>query len=100
MGVRTTIDEYDVEGNYGQGYEVVTSEATLYLARQQVKTYQENEPGISFKIVHRRKKIVDCTPEELQAFAAEVVASDHMQRASRHSAAARRAAIAASKGET
>ena len=82
---RTTIDEFDIEGNYGygHGYEVVTSEPTRFLARQQLKTYRENEPGIPFKIVHRRRKIAACTPEELAAYRREVEESNRLQAEAR-----------------
>ena len=56
---RKTKDEYQVHGNYGPtyGYEEVTAEETLKAAREQLKCYRDNEPGISFKIIKRRAKI-------------------------------------------
>ena len=42
--------EYDIEGNYGYGWELVTCEDTLSEAKQRVEEYRDNEPGISFRI--------------------------------------------------
>ncbi|MBE3145486.1 MAG: hypothetical protein IMZ61_16415 [Planctomycetes bacterium] len=52
--VRKTEDEYDIEGNYGQGFEIVTCEITRKLARDTIKTYRINEPGTAFRIRHHR----------------------------------------------
>ena len=54
--VRKTIDEYDIEGNYGHGFEVVTAENNLEDAKMQYKLYCENEPEFSFRIKKRRVK--------------------------------------------
>ena len=53
---RKTEDEYQIHGNYGSGWEEVTSEATMKEAKAQIKTYRENEKGIPFKIVYKRIK--------------------------------------------
>lgn len=45
---------YDIEGNYGQGWEAVTAENTRAEALATKRTYEENEPGIPFRI--RREK--------------------------------------------
>lgn len=57
--IRKTTDEYQVQGNYGYGYgyEEVASEETIKEARLRLKEYRENEPGILFRIVHKRVKI-------------------------------------------
>lgn len=49
--------EYDVEGDYGQGFELLTCEDTYPEARNQLKTYQESAPGISYRIRARKVKI-------------------------------------------
>lgn len=56
--VRKTVDEFDIEGDYGQGFEVVTCESTWKNAKAQIKTYRENEPGIIFRIKHHRVKVI------------------------------------------
>ena len=43
---------FDLEGNYGQGWEIVTSEETRKEAREQLKCYRENEGG-TYRIVRR-----------------------------------------------
>lgn len=50
---RKTSDEYEVQGNYGQGWEMVTTEETWKAAREQLKCYNENEP-YPHKIVKKR----------------------------------------------
>lgn len=57
MYQRKTKDEFMVLGNYGQGYEVVTTEDTYKAAREQLKCYNENEPQYSHKIKKRRVKL-------------------------------------------
>ena len=59
MYKRKTRDEYQIQGYYGDtyGYEEVCSEETWSAAKQTLKDYRENEPGISFRIVKKRVKI-------------------------------------------
>lgn len=54
MYQRKTYDEYQVQGNYGFGLEMVTAESTYKEAKERLKEYRENEPGIAFKIVCKR----------------------------------------------
>ena len=49
-----TEDEYEIQGNQGQEYELVTTEINWKDAKEQKRCYHENEPGISFSIVHKR----------------------------------------------
>jgi DNA polymerase IIIc chi subunit len=58
--VRKTEDEFDIEGNYGQGFEMVTCETTRKMARERIREYRDSEPGIPFKIVKHRVKKVLC----------------------------------------
>lgn len=53
---RTTVDEYEIQGAYGSGWEMVTTEETLKAAREQLRCYNENEP-YPHRIVKRRVKI-------------------------------------------
>ena len=57
MYVRKTEDEFDIEGDYGQGFEIVTCETTWRQAITTKKEYRANEPGISFRIRKHRVKI-------------------------------------------
>src|SRR5687767_8101318 len=45
---RKTKDEYEIQGNYGHGHgwECVTTEETRQAAKDQLRTYRENEPGV------------------------------------------------------
>ena len=56
MYKRKTIDEYEIQGNYGQGWEIVTTEETRAAARDQLKCYNENETA-PHRIVKRRVKL-------------------------------------------
>lgn len=53
---RKTYDEYEVQGNYGYGYEVVIVEPTKKEALANLKLYEANEKGVSFRIVKKRVK--------------------------------------------
>jgi hypothetical protein len=52
---RKTADVFEIRGDYGHGFEMVTAEVTLKEARAQLRTYRANEPGIPFKIVKVRE---------------------------------------------
>lgn len=64
-----TIIEYNVQGNYGSGWEDVTAEDTRTEARQRLKEYNENEPN-PHRIIVRRvpnpkyKKLQEISREE------------------------------------
>ncbi len=57
MYKRKTIDEYEIQSNYGQGFECVTTETTWKEAKAQVKCYRDNEPNVRHRIVKKRVKI-------------------------------------------
>jgi hypothetical protein len=57
MYKRKTIDEYEIQGNYGQGFECATTEETWKAAREQKKCYDQNEPYVAHRIVKKRVKI-------------------------------------------
>ena len=56
MYKRKTYDEYEIQGQYGYGYEAVTIEATRKEALATLKLYEANEKGVSFRIVKKRIK--------------------------------------------
>ncbi len=60
---RKTYDEYDIEGNYGQGWEVVTTEETYREAAAQVRCYRENVPGVPHRIKARRVRIEEVSTD-------------------------------------
>ena len=55
--IRKTKDEFQVHGNYGQGWEEVTCEDSRKEARQRLKEYRENDPDHTYKLVCKRVKI-------------------------------------------
>jgi len=57
MYIRKTEDEWEIQGDYGFGYECVTTETNRQDARAQIKYYRESEPGISFRIIKQRVPI-------------------------------------------
>jgi hypothetical protein len=60
MYQRKTYDEYEIQGNYGYGWEMVTTEETRQAAKEQLKCYRENEPNAAHRIVKIRvKKLAD-----------------------------------------
>lgn len=54
--IRKTVDEWTLQGNYGQGWEDLTSEEHYSEIRQRLKEYRENEGGIYRVRVHRVRK--------------------------------------------
>jgi len=58
---RKTKDYWDLEGNYGQGWEVLTAADTFKEIRQYRKEYRENEPGTPLRIKKRREKIEEAS---------------------------------------
>jgi len=54
--IRKTVDVWEVQGNYGQGWECVTAEYTYREARERLHEYRENEPGTSFRLKLTRER--------------------------------------------
>lgn len=54
---RITEDEFQIHGNYGNGFEEVTCATTLKEAKSLLKDYRENESGTPFKMIVKRIKI-------------------------------------------
>lgn len=50
---RKTRDEFELQGNYGHGWECLTTEDTLAGARARRREYVDNEGG-DYRIVTRR----------------------------------------------
>ena len=42
--------EYEIQGNYGYGWDCLTTEATMEEARAQKQCYDENEPNVPHRI--------------------------------------------------
>ena len=51
--------EYEVQGNYGYGWDRLTTEATMEEAKEQKKCYDENEPDVPHRIKTIAKGSVD-----------------------------------------
>ena len=51
--IRKTRDEWEIQGNYGQGWECVNTEYTRQDAKRSIKEYRDSEP-YPFKIVKKR----------------------------------------------
>ena len=54
---RKTRDVWEVRGDYGHGWEMVTAELSRDAARERRTEYRQNEPGIAFIIVKTREYI-------------------------------------------
>ena len=54
--VRKTEDEFEIQGDYGYGWEMVTTESTWKEAKEQIKCYRENQPA-PYRIKMKRVKI-------------------------------------------
>lgn len=55
MYIRKTEDEWEIQGHYGQGWEMVTTETSRKDAKEQLKCYNENE-SYPHRIVKKRVK--------------------------------------------
>lgn len=56
--VRKTVDRWDIETNYGYGWETECSEYTWAEAKQTLREYRENIRG-AVRLVKRREKKED-----------------------------------------
>lgn len=56
--VRKTVDRWDIETNYGYGWETECSEYTWAEAKQRLREYRENIRG-AVRLVKRREKKED-----------------------------------------
>ena len=54
--IRKTRDEWEIQGNYGQGWECVNTETSQQDAKRSLGEYRSNEPYL-FKVVKKRVKI-------------------------------------------
>lgn len=54
--IRKTHDEWEIQGNYGQGWECVNTEDTRQDAKRSYKEYIANE-RVPFRVVKKRVKI-------------------------------------------
>ncbi len=60
MYKRKTRDRWDIETNYGYGWETETSEETAAEAKAQAKCYLENSYGrFRVRVVKRRERIAE-----------------------------------------
>ncbi len=55
--IRKTVTEYEIQGNYGYGYECVTTEDTYREIRKRLQEYMTNEPSIIFRVTKKRVRI-------------------------------------------
>ncbi len=78
---RKTYDTFEIRGDYGQGFELVTTELTWYSARKAKANYINNEPGRSFKIVTVRERYEsDAHRQDIDRQIAEQRQKDSEQR--------------------
>lgn len=57
MYTRKTRDVWEVQGNYGQGWECVTVEESRKDARERLREYRDNEPMYPHRIKLTRERI-------------------------------------------
>jgi hypothetical protein len=53
---RKTIDEFEIQGYYGYGWECLTTEENWREATKQLICYNEKEPNVLHRIVKKRVK--------------------------------------------
>lgn len=59
MYKRKTRDIWEVQGNYGYGWDMVTTEESHKEAIAMLKCYQENERNYPHRIVKKRERITE-----------------------------------------
>lgn len=52
--IRKTKDEFQLQGNYGYGWEYILAEDTPQEARQRKREYIENAPQYLYRIIKKR----------------------------------------------
>lgn len=57
MYIRKTRDEYNIEGNYGYGWDYIITAEDKKDAKRLLKEYQENESNYPHRIKKHRVKI-------------------------------------------
>lgn len=60
MYQRKTTDEYIVQGNYGYGWDDLTTEVSMKDAKATRRTYDDNEKGVAHRIIKRRVRKEVC----------------------------------------
>lgn len=56
MYQRKTTDEIVIQGNYGYGWDDLTTEVSMPEARKTLRVYQKNEQNAAHRIITRRVK--------------------------------------------
>ena len=51
---RKTVDVWEIQGNYGYGWDMLCYEDSLKDAKAQLRCYIQNEPRADHRIKHRR----------------------------------------------
>lgn len=65
--VRKTRDEWQLHGDYGQGFEEITAEETYDGIRERLREYRQSEPRVPFKVRYVRVKIEQGKQVDAQA---------------------------------
>lgn len=60
MYQRKTTDEIVIQGNYGYGWDDLTTEVSMPEARKTLRVYQKNEQNAAHSIITRRVKKEAC----------------------------------------
>ena len=56
---RKTRDEYEVQGYFGYGWEMVTTEDTWKGAKSQRQCYRDNDSKHIYRIIKKRVRIIE-----------------------------------------
>ena len=54
---RKTADYWEVQGDYGQGWETVCADPRRPVARQNLREHRANEPGVLLRLKKKREPI-------------------------------------------
>jgi len=54
---RKTKDVYELQGNYGYGWDYILEEDDRKVAREQLRCYDQNERGVPHRLVKKRVRL-------------------------------------------
>ena len=61
---RKTVDEYEIWGDYGYGWGLLTTEETWGAARRMLAVYRRNECQARHQIKRKRVPVKEVTPDQ------------------------------------
>jgi hypothetical protein len=84
---RTTLDFWDIQVNYGQGWESEIEEFSWLAAKEQLRSYRVNAPQYPVRAVKKRDKLTKYTAEQLADITRQITEAKERHRERRRARA-------------